>query len=275
MMTEISIKLLRQNVFGTRRSPGSVWALRAKFRIWSAGKEPLERWRQVKPTGLSVIPRRSSSASRKNQPRCYSRRTCFKSAGQLSLAFLLNSSTLIPIMKPSYAKLFVSSLILLGSVAASAAEPAKAEKSPPRITAEFVEPDKFTDFRDGMMETEKGVAHLMDQFKEHLASLSQHVPEGQRVEIRFTDIDLAGDYEPWRGPQFSDIRIMKEIYAPRMKFDFKVIDAASGAVLRQGSERISDMSYLMNSARIPNTDPLRYDKDLFTDWVRRELRKAK
>jgi hypothetical protein len=112
----------------------------------------------------------------------------------------------------------------------------------------------------------------MTQVREHLATLTKHVPPGRRLELRFTDIDLAGDYEPWRGPDFDDIRIMKDIYPPRMKFEFRLLDAKSGAVVREGSERISDMSYLMSAGLLPNHDPLRYDKNLLTDWVRRELR---
>jgi len=121
------------------------------------------------------------------------------------------------------------------------------------------------------MESEKSRANLITQFNEHLASLGKHLPEGQRLELRFTDIDLAGDYEPWRGPDFDDIRIMKDIYIPRMKIDYRLLDA-SGAVLRSGSDRISDMSYLMSARMIPDNDPLRYDKNMLTNWVRREFR---
>ena len=41
------------------------------------------------------------------------------------------------------------------------------------------------------------------------------VPEGDKLTITFTDIDLAGDFEPWRGPQWDEVRIVKAIYPPR------------------------------------------------------------
>lgn len=175
-------------------------------------------------------------------------------------------------MKRSFPRLaFISSALLVGGL--FGAQPAPQAAAPaPRITAEYVDAEKFTDFRDSIMESEKARASLITQLNEHLASLGKYLPEGQRLELRFKDIDLAGDYEPWRGPDFDDIRIMKDIYIPRMTIDYKLLDA-SGAVIRSGSERISDMSYLMSARMIPDNDPLRYDKNMLTDWIRREFRK--
>lgn len=176
-------------------------------------------------------------------------------------------------MKRSLSRLvFVSSVLFVGGLFGADSAP-QAAAPVARITAEYVGAEKFTDFRDSIMESEKARASLMAQLNEHLASLGKFLPEGQRLELRFTDIDLAGDYEPWRGPDFDDIRIMKDIYIPRMKIDYKLLDA-SGAVIRSGSERISDMSYLMSVRMIPDNDPLRYDKNMLTDWIRREFRKS-
>lgn len=144
----------------------------------------------------------------------------------------------------------------------------------PRITAEYVDPEKFADFRDGVFDSEKGRQHLMEQLNEHLARLGERLPAGQRLEIRFTDINLAGDFEPWRGPSFDEIRIMKDIYSPRMEFSYRVLDA-NGAVVREGTEKLSDLAYLMNASPLGSHDALRYDKQLLTDWVRREFRRQK
>ncbi len=166
-----------------------------------------------------------------------------------------------------------SLLVMASFGAAGLAIAASADAPVSRITAEFVKPEAFTDFRESHFDSDKEREHLISEFNSLLASLSRFVPEGQKLELRFTDIDLAGDFEPWRGPQFDQIRIMKEIYSPRMKFDFRIVDAKTGAVLRQGSEKISDMGYLMNAARIPSGDALRYDKDMLTNWVRQAFPK--
>lgn len=146
---------------------------------------------------------------------------------------------------------------------------------PPRAVAEYLAPEKFSDFRDGLFDSEKGREQLIAAFNAHLATLGErYVPAGQRLELRFRDIDLAGDFEPWRGPSFDDIRIVKDIYSPRMEFDYRLVDALTGAVIREGAEKLSDLGFLMASTLLPSHDQLRYDKEILTDWVRAQFRRA-
>lgn len=174
----------------------------------------------------------------------------------------------------------VSAAVLCALLVISASAPVlRADANPasaPRITTEYVNPEKFTDFRDGIFDTEKGRQSLMDELSKHLADLgSRVIPAGQRLEIRFTNIDLAGDFEPWHGPQFDDIRILKDIYMPRMELEYRLVEATTGAVIREGTVKLTDMAYLMNLARLPSQDALHHDKQMFGDWVRREFRAKK
>jgi hypothetical protein len=91
--------------------------------------------------------------------------------------------------------------------------------------------------------------------------------------VTFTDIDLAGEYEPWRGPQFSDVRIVKSIYAPRFKFSYKVTDA-TGKTVKEGNEDIRDLAFDMRLT-IDRQDPLRFEKDILKDWIGSTLRAPK
>lgn len=144
-----------------------------------------------------------------------------------------------------------------------------------RAVAEFIAPENFADFRDSLFDTEKARQQLGDEIAGHVADIGRrYIPEGQRLEIRFTNIDLAGDFEPWRGPNFDDIRIVKEIYPPRMEFDYRLVDAATGAVIRQGSEKLVDLAYLMSAGRLPSHDQLRHDKQMLSDWMRREFKRT-
>lgn len=169
--------------------------------------------------------------------------------------------------------LAVSFVALLSAATASDSQPQASASA--RATTEFVQSEKFTDFRDSVMETDKGRAALEERFSAHVAKLGeQYLPEGQRLEIRFTNIDLAGDFEPWRGPDFDDIRILKDLYAPRMELEYRLVDAQSGAVIRQGAEKLSNMSYLMTMMPTNANESLRHDFELLTTWVRREFRKG-
>ena len=81
----------------------------------------------------------------------------------------------------------------------------------------------------------------------------------------------AGSFEPWRGPQAADVRIVRDIYPPRIDLRFKLLDA-DGKLLREGSRQLRDATFMMRPDLYPN-DPLRYEKTLLDDWLRAELPK--
>ena len=96
------------------------------------------------------------------------------------------------------------------------------------------------------------------------------LPPGEKLDVTIDDIKLAGDFEPWHGPAAEDIRFMKDIYPPRIDLHYRLLDA-NGSVLREGSSKLRDLSYLQRV--VPSsTDPLRYDKRLLSDWLRKEFR---
>jgi hypothetical protein len=164
----------------------------------------------------------------------------------------------------------------LGLAAACALHASDTAKPAPRTEVIFNHPENFTDVKDSEFATDKGRDAILARIREHLVERTASLlPEGDRLTITFTDIDLAGDYEPWRGPQWSDVRIIKDIYPPAFKFSYAVTDA-SGRVVKQGSEDIRDLNFQMR-ATIDTSDPLRYEKDILDDWARstlRDLRKA-
>lgn len=144
-----------------------------------------------------------------------------------------------------------------------------------RVDVQFDHPEKFTDLKDSYMPTDKGQQAYMDMLREFIQRrASKQLPEGQSLSITFTDIDMAGDFEPWRGPSASDVRIVKAIYIPRLKFNYRVTDA-SGAVVKEGTANLTDLNFQNDLATtIDTSDPLRYEKRLLDDWIRGELPRA-
>jgi hypothetical protein len=81
---------------------------------------------------------------------------------------------------------------------------------------------------------------------------------------------MAGDFEPWRGPRFDDIRIVKDIYPPRMNLAFRLTDA-EGTVVKEGKRELRDLSFLMKITMSFRDDPVRHEKALVDDWLRAEF----
>ena len=87
--------------------------------------------------------------------------------------------------------------------------------------------------------------------------------------MTFSDIDLAGDFEPWRGPTWSDVRVVKSIYPPAFKFTWAVTDSA-GRIVKQGREDMRVLAFEM-TVTLDLQDPLRYEKAILDDWMRNNL----
>ena len=165
-------------------------------------------------------------------------------------------------------------LVLLGLAAPLALGAVEVTKAPSRTEVVFEKPETFTDVKDGDFGTDKGRDSILDEIKTFIVDRSDKaLPTGQKLVVTFTDIDLAGEYEPWRGPQFSDVRIVKSIYPPRFKFSYKVTDA-TGKTVKEGKEDIRDLAFDMRLT-IDRQDPLRFEKDILKDWIGSTLRAPK
>lgn len=162
-----------------------------------------------------------------------------------------------------------SLLALLGALAAGTLFAAEAGP----VTVLFEHPEKYTDLKDSFSDNdnERGRDRYLPFIREHLErAAARRLPAGQRLSVTFSDIDLAGDFEPWRGFNFDDVRIVKDIYIPRLTFAFKVTDA-SGQVVKSGERKLIDMSFQMGITAGFRDDPLRYEKAMIDDWLGREF----
>jgi hypothetical protein len=143
-----------------------------------------------------------------------------------------------------------------------------------RAEVAFFEPEKFTDVKDTYMGDYERTTYL-DQIRDHLVDRAKtYVPEGHTLSVTFTDIDMAGDFEPWRGPRFDDIRIVKDMYPPRLVFTFQLTDAA-GNIVKQGKRDLRDMAFLMKISMTFRDDAVRHEKALLDDWLREEFPRAR
>jgi hypothetical protein len=141
-----------------------------------------------------------------------------------------------------------------------------------RVQVQWTDPSQFTELRQSRNRWDAERGDWVTQLAEYLRKQAdKQLPEGQKLDVTITDIKRAGDYEPWRGPQLDDVRIMRDIYPPRITLQFTLTDA-NGQVIDQGERKLVDTAYLLNSSMPNDTDPLRYEKRMLNDWLRRELR---
>jgi DUF3016 family protein len=138
------------------------------------------------------------------------------------------------------------------------------------VTVQIPRPEGFTDFKATCIGLDERTRGLLADFTQFIrATGARHVPEGGALAITVTDVDMAGEFETWRGPQACSVRVMLDVYAPRIRLDFRLTDR-DGKVVSAGPRELRDPLYLTRAVRLA-TDPLRYEKNLVQDWFQREF----
>lgn len=180
-----------------------------------------------------------------------------------------------PRLSRSAAVLCASALIVAaGALAGCAAgrdagPPAAAPAGPVRVT--HADLDRLVDERGGLQESEQARLAWVDALSGHLAERAAALlAEGQRLDVHLARVQRAGGFEPWYGPRANELRIVRDIYPPRIDLDFKLL-ATDGSVLREGQRSLRSGAFMMRPNVYPSDDPLRYEKVLIDDWLRQEL----
>jgi len=142
------------------------------------------------------------------------------------------------------------------------------------VAVSWSDPAQFTELRfsGNRWEAQRGnwVVEIAQALRR---SLEKQLAQGERMDVEITDIDRAGRYEPMFGSRMDSIRILRNIDAPRLDLNFRRY-AADGQLVDEGERKLRDMMYLNNVNTLSGTDPLRYEKRMIDDWVRREFRSA-
>lgn len=138
------------------------------------------------------------------------------------------------------------------------------------VDVRWENPATFTEIRYSHNSIESRRGNWVEQLAQHVRKYATpRLPAGERLAVNITDVDLAGDYEPWRGVQFQDTRFLRDIYPPRITLTFTLTDA-NGAVIAQGERKLRDSAYLMQSSGFAS-DALRHEKRMLERWLAREL----
>lgn len=136
------------------------------------------------------------------------------------------------------------------------------------VAIRFITPDQFSDVRDSGFAR----AETLTGIEEHLLKLAgaqfATAGPGKDLLIEVTDIDRAGELEPW-GRDMREVRVLRTVGRPAITLRYVVSEG--GHELRRGEARLSDLSYLDRWNRYPSGDPIRFEKRMLDDWFRREF----
>ncbi len=168
----------------------------------------------------------------------------------------------------------VSTSVLVACASPGASDPVAVQQRngvPPGIVSvTYADAATAQDARNAPRETAAARRAWLGALSEHLSErAAAALPAGQRLEVQFTEVRRAGSTEPWQGPQAGDLRVVRDLYPPRIDLDFRRL-GADGRVLQAERRQLRDTAFMLRPSPYPD-DPLRYEKVMLDDWVRKEF----
>ncbi len=146
-----------------------------------------------------------------------------------------------------------------------------ADATPPAVTMDWTDPSAFSEVRQNVCRNGVKPEEWLTELARHLQRRgSSMIAAGQHLAVTLTDIRRAGACEPWRGPQWGDVRVIKNIYSPRIDLHY-TLTTADGKLVRSGEATLRDAAFLSRSTP-GRDDPLRFEKRMLDDWMRREFK---
>jgi hypothetical protein len=131
--------------------------------------------------------------------------------------------------------------------------------------------DKFSDVDSRREMKQDFHERVQKEFGMVFSNLAKKLPTGYQLEVDVTDLDLAGEV---RGQSIGfglDIRVLREIYWPKMSFSY-VLKDEKGAVVGSGKEELRDMNYLHNIRMPTGNTSFEYEEKMLQDWFRHQQR---
>ena len=163
-------------------------------------------------------------------------------------------------MNTAFRSLLCAAVLLCAAALPPALPPAQAAGS---VEVQWLEPARYSDAGRSSIERERVTRILGD----HLEKLGRLLPDGQVLKLQVTDIDLAGEIEPFG---WHNLRVLRgRADWPHMSLRFTL--TAEGRTLKSGDARLSDLSYQFGNAVGTQQGDLSYEKRMVEQWFKAEF----
>lgn len=139
------------------------------------------------------------------------------------------------------------------------------------VTWEWADSDRYTDLEHSGFGA-RSIKHFSKEIEAYINRVAQkQLPDGSHLHIIVTDVDLAGEFEPWHNQPYDDVRIVRSIYPPRMSLEYELVDL-EGNLLNSGSVDLVDRDFNINvKRRVFTNDLYFYEKEMLGSWLRKEF----
>lgn len=130
------------------------------------------------------------------------------------------------------------------------------------VEVSWTEPEKYRDIRSGEQSRKHFEARVFKSLTEHFEKMAEKLPENQTLKVDITDVDLAGDVN---AGGIRQIRIVKDLYFPRIKFSYQLLDSNNETLIKDEAN-VKDMGFMQSSSLRYKSKSFGYEKKMLDEW---------
>lgn len=139
------------------------------------------------------------------------------------------------------------------------------------VKVTWLNPEKYTDIRPATGSKASYQKQVIKEFDKIWADFAKKLPAGYRLEVTIKDLDLAGDVNPMYQIDHNDIRVVKDIYFPRMNLDYVLFNENKQEIAAIKDEKIKDMGFMMSSPKGYGHRQFAYEAAMLDKWFSRNI----
>ena len=137
-----------------------------------------------------------------------------------------------------------------------------------KVEINWTNADKYRDLRSTTETKQVIQRRFFKEMGEYLNQLSKQLPDGYKLVLKVTQVDLAGRIRFVNGQQ---VRIVKDIYYPNMTFSYK-LTAPNGQLISAEEAQVKGKSFLLGSQHLPHKlKPFAYEKKMMENWFDKKI----
>jgi Protein of unknown function (DUF3016) len=139
------------------------------------------------------------------------------------------------------------------------------------VKVEYKDYKKFTDMKPASEARGSFEKRTMAGFDKIFADLAKQLPEGYSWNVVVTDIDLAGDVNHMHTQTGQQIRVIKDVFIPRVNFSYTLLDQNKGVVAEEQDLKLKDMGFM---SRISNTrvnESYEHERVMLERWFKDKI----
>jgi hypothetical protein len=142
------------------------------------------------------------------------------------------------------------------------------------VKVEYIDYKKFTDMKPANEARGSYEKRTMASFDKIFADLAKELPEGYRWSVQVTDIDLAGDVNHMFTQSGQQIRVIKDLFIPRINFSYTLLDQNKVLVLEEKDFKLKDMGFMTRSGSTRSDRAFEYEKVMLERWFKDHVKPA-